>query len=61
MALAWHYKGTPWEAAENDRRGSPLEFVKGAATPTTSRSIEEVIETRGFARKTAMAEMLIGT
>ena len=51
MALAWHSKGKPWEAAENYRRGSPLEFVKGATTPTTSRSIEEVIETRGFARK----------
>ena len=34
MALEWHYKGKPWEAAENYRRGSPLEFVKGATTPT---------------------------
>ena len=30
VALEWHYKGKPWEAAENYRRGSPLEFVKGA-------------------------------
>jgi hypothetical protein len=51
VALEWHYKDKPWETPEHYRRGSPLEFVKGATTPTTSRSIEEVIKTRGFARK----------
>lgn len=44
VALAWRYKVKPWEAAENYHRGSPLEFVKRATTPTTGRSIEEVIE-----------------
>ncbi len=50
MALAWHYKGKQWEAAENYRRGSPLKFVKGRDDADDKSVNREVIETRGFAR-----------